>query len=330
MFFKSILLAVITIFLSISVNAATITVTSPAGLTVDSISDPDNILYSNLGLTTSVGDTFVAQYAIDDSVTCYQSINEPHNAVYDCDSTDFNQFVEFGNGDRVSNNNFGYRISILDDYSDECYGTGDAWAISTKIGGPYSDNNGTYLLILDIILISNDLNKHSDTALYFNDTLVGWDSGSIQIGKWYGDLDLRNTVLLRTLACGTPPPPPTITISVDIKPGSDPNSINLCSNGTVPVAIFGSNTFNVTDVNTDKLRFAEASVKVVGKKDTNTLCSYEDINSDFLDDLICHYVTTDIAGIDGESTTATVNGELFDGTPIQGTDSINIVKETCN
>lgn len=33
--------------------------------------------------------------------------------------------------------------------------------------------------------------------------------------------------------------------------------------------------------------------------------------------------------IDGESSTATVNGELLDGTPIEGADSVNIVKDTC-
>lgn len=125
-------------------------------------------------------------------------------------------------------------------------------------------------------------------------------------------------------------PNQTLNVSIDIKPGSDPNSINLCSNGAVPVAIFGSSTLDVTNVNTENLRFAEAAVKVVGKKDPNQLCGYQDINGDLISDLVCHFVTTDIAGIDGESTTATVNGELFDGTPIEGTDSVNIVKDTCN
>ena len=68
----------------------------------------------------------------------------------------------------------------------------------------------------------------------------------------------------------------------------------------------------------------------MGKKDQNELCSYEDVNGDAFDDLVCHYVTTDIAAIDGESTSATVNGELIDGTPFQGTDSVNIVKDTCS
>ena len=40
-------------------------------------------------------------------------------------------------------------------------------------------------------------------------------------------------------------------------------------------------------------------------------------------------MTTDIAAIDGDSTSATVNGELLDMSEFEGTDSIIIVKDTC-
>ncbi len=136
--------------------------------------------------------------------------------------------------------------------------------------------------------------------------------------------------------CGAPTQTLTVEVNavqevdIDIKPGSDPNSINLCSGGAVPVAILGSDMLDVSSINTETLRFAEASVKVVGKKDPNSLCSYEDINGDLIDDLVCHFVTTDIAGVDGESTYAVLNGDLTDGTLIEGSDSINIVKDTCN
>ena len=119
-------------------------------------------------------------------------------------------------------------------------------------------------------------------------------------------------------------------VQIDIKPGSYPNSINLCSNGAVPIAIFGSETFDVYEIDTETLRFAEASDKVVGKKDPRSLCSYEYINDDIFNDLVCHFLTADIAGVDGQSSLATVNGELFDGTLIKGTDGVNIVKDTCN
>ena len=121
-----------------------------------------------------------------------------------------------------------------------------------------------------------------------------------------------------------------IGVAVDIIPGSDPNSINLCSIGAVPVAIMGSDSFDVIDIDPDSLRLAEADVKMVGKKDPQTFCSVEDVNGDFFDDLVCHYINQDIAALDGLSTSAEVNGQLFDDTPIKGTDSVNIVKDTCN
>ena len=121
----------------------------------------------------------------------------------------------------------------------------------------------------------------------------------------------------------------TIDVTIDIKPHSNPNSINLCSNGAVPVAVLGSESFDVYEINADTLRFAEATVKIVGKKDPHTLCSFEDVNDDLIDDLVCHYLTTNIAALDGESTTATVNGDLFNGIPFIGVDSVNIVMDSC-
>lgn len=121
-----------------------------------------------------------------------------------------------------------------------------------------------------------------------------------------------------------------IPVAIDIKPGSDENSINLCSNGAVPVAILGSDSFDVNDINPDTLRLADAAVKVVGKKDPHTLCSTEDVNTDGYDDLVCHFNTTELGNmLDGTSTSATVKGETVDGTPIEGSDSITIVKEDC-
>lgn len=124
--------------------------------------------------------------------------------------------------------------------------------------------------------------------------------------------------------------PCLIPVAVDIKPSTTTNSVNLCSNGAVPVAILGSSSFDVSDINPDSLVFAGAGVKVVGKKDPHTMCSIEDVNADGFGDLVCHYLTTDLGALDGASTTATIGGALYDGTPIEGSDSVNIVKDTCN
>lgn len=42
--------------------------------------------------------------------------------------------------------------------------------------------------------------------------------------------------------------PSTITVDIDIKPGSDPNSINLKSKGVIPVAILTTDDFDAADV----------------------------------------------------------------------------------
>jgi hypothetical protein len=98
----------------------------------------------------------------------------------------------------------------------------------------------------------------------------------------------------------------------------------------VPVAILGSDTFDVFNVDTATLKFADAGVKMVGKMNKE-LCSYEDVNDDGYTDLVCHFVTVDINAADGDSFPATVMGNLLNnGTDIEGTDTVNIVKDTCD
>ncbi len=52
-------------------------------------------------------------------------------------------------------------------------------------------------------------------------------------------------------------PEPLILALVDIKPGSFPNSVNLNSNGVLPVAILGTADFDVNDVYVDSLLFGD-------------------------------------------------------------------------
>ncbi len=125
----------------------------------------------------------------------------------------------------------------------------------------------------------------------------------------------------------------TLTVDIDIKPGSFPNSINLGSGGTTPVAILGSASLNVNDIDPDTLTLGTAGVKTVGKTD-RTLCSVADVSGDFSAgpegapdgflDLVCHFITMDIVPEEG-ATTATISGELNDGAVIEGVDSVNVV-----
>ncbi len=119
--------------------------------------------------------------------------------------------------------------------------------------------------------------------------------------------------------------PSIITVAIDIKPGSDPNSINLSAAGVIPVAILSTATFDApARVNPEKLFLAGAAVKVVGKSD-KYLCHAEDVNSDGLLDLVCQFENAPYAQV-GDSI-AVLEGETFDGTPIRGEDSIRIVHD---
>jgi hypothetical protein len=126
---------------------------------------------------------------------------------------------------------------------------------------------------------------------------------------------------------------PSTVVDIDIKPGSFPNSINLGSGGATPVAILGSASLDANDIDTSTLTLGTSGVKTVGKTD-RTLCSVVDVSGDFssgpegvpdgFNDLVCHFVTMSIVPEAGDAQ-ATLSGALNDTTPIEGTDSVNIV-----
>jgi hypothetical protein len=117
---------------------------------------------------------------------------------------------------------------------------------------------------------------------------------------------------------------PTVTdVSIDIKPGSLPNSINLASAGSVPVAILSSPTFDATTIVPESVSLAGARVKLVGKSN-RALCAAEDVNADGRLDLVCQVVTAQFMIEVGESV-AVLEADTINGQHVRGQDSINIV-----
>jgi hypothetical protein len=117
--------------------------------------------------------------------------------------------------------------------------------------------------------------------------------------------------------------PPVLEIALDIKPGSDPNSVNPFAQGVIPVAILGSDSFDVEDVDGTTLAFGpNGAAPAHDLGDPTTFAGHlEDTNLDGFMDLESHYPTTE-TGIAFGDATACVTGETLEALPFEGCDSI--------
>ncbi len=110
----------------------------------------------------------------------------------------------------------------------------------------------------------------------------------------------------------------TVPVAIDIKPGSDPNSINRRSKGNVPVAVLSSSTFDATAADRSKVVFAGAPALPIGG-------GSEDVNGDGLPDVVFHFATQSL-DLPDLATEACLTGNTTDGTSFQGCDTVRLVK----
>jgi len=105
------------------------------------------------------------------------------------------------------------------------------------------------------------------------------------------------------------------TIKIDVKPGCNPNTINLMSKGVVPVALLSEGNFKAGDIDTGSVEFAGASPV------RSTLC---DVDGDGDMDMLFHFKTQDL-DLNEESTEAELTFTTTGGEQITATDSVKIV-----
>ena len=160
--------------------------------------------------------------------------------------------------------------------------TGEPWSYTNWDPGSGEPNGGT-----------------SENCLDYSDDSVNWNDESCgrEINYYLVEYDAPRVV------------------DIDIKPGSDPNAINVRSRGVIPVATLTTADFDATTVEPEMVQFSGASP---------VRWAVEDVDSDTDWDMIFHFKTQE-TGIACGDTEAALTGETFDGQSINGTDSIKTV-----
>lgn len=113
--------------------------------------------------------------------------------------------------------------------------------------------------------------------------------------------------------------PDVVQVSVDIKPDSDPNSVNIKSKGVIPVAILTTNGFDASQTDPLSIEFGPSGATEAHGRGHN-----EDVDGDGDTDLVLHFKTQQ-TGIACGDTEAALTGVTVGGQSIAGSDTIETV-----
>ena len=131
------------------------------------------------------------------------------------------------------------------------------------------------------------------------------------------------------IAIGPTFPIPAFSVVVDIKPGSDPNSVQLKSKGVLPVAIISTDEFDALEVDPASLLFGDPVLIDDGKSPVGPLrFSEEDITRDGVMDLVFKFSIEEMisSGVLGAATQeGLLTGSTFGGVEFVGSDAIRIL-----
>lgn len=123
-------------------------------------------------------------------------------------------------------------------------------------------------------------------------------------------------------AADCPQPGDMISVMIDVKPGTFPNAVNLKSKGLVPVALLGSDTFDVYNVDPGTV-----GLHPMGRCEQMAApvrYAFEDVNKDGYTDTVFHFKIQE-TGLQAGDTEACLHGNLTGGQHFCGHDSVVIL-----
>lgn len=207
---------------------------------------------------------------------------------------------------------------------------------ATIRGGAILNRTGGSTTIIGSLITRNSADSGSaiqvdDGSLTISHSCIIDNRGGIDVQRYSGTLTAENnwwgvptgpntgseTTNVAVTSFLTSPPlcGAALTVAVDVKPGSSPNSINPRSKGVIPVALLTTDSFDAGSVDPATIVFGEATpVHVV----------LEDVDEDGDLDLLLHIKTQDSGIVCGDST-AVLRGVTFGGQVIEGYDAIRTV-----
>jgi hypothetical protein len=146
---------------------------------------------------------------------------------------------------------------------------------------------------------------------------TGGDGRAAQIVRSVSPAPLPSPADLAFALMGVPGP--VAPVSIDIKPGSFPNSINPRSRGKIPVAILTTATFDATTVDPTTVLFGQT-----GTEAAPVHAALQDVDGDGDTDLILHFNTQETGILCGDIS-ASLTGKTFSERTIEDSDPINTV-----
>ena len=128
-----------------------------------------------------------------------------------------------------------------------------------------------------------------------------------------------------------------IQVHIDIKPGSCPNPLNVKNEEVLPVAILGTEDFDVLDIDVASIRLEGISPIRSRYEDAATpfegeICECHELGADGYLDLTLKFTTQEIVDAigdvnDGDEVILTISGKLSDGSDFAGADCVVIIKK---